>query len=55
MDKVICNQAGYCPEPMCGGKEPHWLEENECGHCPKHPDAKCIEIEVVAGGILYPQ
>lgn len=44
METVICNQAGYCPELMCGGKEPHLYDENECGHCPKHPDAECIEM-----------
>ncbi len=41
-DKVICDQATTCPEPLCGGKKPHNFEDRECGHCPKNGEARCI-------------
>jgi hypothetical protein len=47
MSKVICAKAEICPEPGCGGKEPHWYDENECGHCPKDKNAKCVEVSQV--------
>ena len=27
---------------MCGGKEPHELDNHECGKCPKNKNAKCV-------------
>ncbi len=48
MNKVVCNRAKLCPE-HCGGKEPHYYEENECGKCPLHPEAECLEVETKQG------
>ncbi len=43
-EKVICDHSKICPEPQCGGKEPHWYDPTECGHCPKNKEAKCEVI-----------
>jgi len=38
---VICDKAKTCKEEFCGGKEPHELDEHECGKCPKNREARC--------------
>jgi hypothetical protein len=43
--KVICKESLACREPDCGGKKPHEYDKNECGHCPKNPDAECFEVK----------
>lgn len=44
-NKVICDKAKTCREPICGGKEPHNFDKFECGHCPKDKTAKCVQSQ----------
>lgn len=45
MAKVVCDQIKRCVE-QCGGRKPHWPDDNECGHCPRSKVAKCVEVNV---------
>jgi hypothetical protein len=44
-EKVICSHSKTCKEAyMCGGAKPHTLDENECGKCTFHKDARCNHV-----------
>ncbi len=43
MEKVICDHTLICSDPLCGGAQSH-EPCSECGNCPRHKDAKCIDF-----------